>query len=264
MFVHIPDLLCLPTTPRTAMGQIKFNYVGSPCTVVNTGHGTMQARCRGWFFKLHGKRLSLQSQKLVSLANAKSRWAWRPCCRVAFTIAGEMRAGISPRCVSRRTWRLGSVSAEPRTGGKMCVWRSEPGSPSAARHPAPPRCPVAPHPASHPPPRSPPPAAQVNFDSALTLGTVGDKQSMEVNGRKYKLLQFHFHSPSEHAMDGRQCAPEPAREQTLDRPPEMWDRRTMSQCGGERAQLAPPALPNAAPRWRCTSCTRTSRLAASP
>lgn len=31
---------------RPNNGQIKFNYVGSPCTVVNTGHGTMQARSR--------------------------------------------------------------------------------------------------------------------------------------------------------------------------------------------------------------------------
>ena len=32
---------------------------------------------------------------------------------------------------------------------------------------------------------------------------VPDGNSMEVDGKTYKLLQFHFHTPSEHAIDGK-------------------------------------------------------------
>ncbi|ANM61401.1 alpha carbonic anhydrase 2 [Arabidopsis thaliana] len=42
-------------------------------------------------------------------------------------------------------------------------------------------------------------------DMMLKFGEEGSG-SITVNGTEYKLLQLHWHSPSEHTMNGRRCA----------------------------------------------------------
>ena len=47
----------------------------------------------------------------------------------------------------------------------------------------------------------------VNNGHTIQVNISGDNESV-INGKKYKLLQFHFHAPSEHTIDGKPIAME--------------------------------------------------------
>ncbi|XP_076937836.1 dioscorin DB3L-like [Bidens hawaiensis] len=47
------------------------------------------------------------------------------------------------------------------------------------------------------------PARLVNGYNNIGVEWLGDAGGMEVNGSKYKLIQCHWHTPSEHTIDGK-------------------------------------------------------------
>jgi carbonic anhydrase len=48
----------------------------------------------------------------------------------------------------------------------------------------------------------------VNNGHTIQLDAVGDAGGAEMNGKRYALRQFHFHAPSEHAVNGQRTAME--------------------------------------------------------